>query len=138
MNKTSKYKRVYGKGLKELAIDLGVSMVTAALMHKRGTIAHMQLNDPSIWFKALDRRILSLIGNINNRCNNPRDKKYKYYGGKGIRNFLTIRDVVFLWDRDEASKLNKPSIDRIDSDGNYDLSNCRFIEWEENNRRTFV
>ena len=31
--------------------------------------------------------------------------------------------------------MDRPSIDRIDPKGNYELSNCRFIELRENNAR---
>jgi uncharacterized CHY-type Zn-finger protein len=72
---------------------------------------------------------------INNRCYNKSHNKYKYYGGKGINNWLTISDLKFLWIRDNASSLMRPSIDRVDSKGDYTLANCRFIELSENRKR---
>ena len=65
---------------------------------------------------------------INSRCNDPNRKDYKYYGGKGIINCLTIEDVKYLWFRDKAYLMIKPSIDRENNDGNYDLGNCQFLE----------
>ena len=47
----------------------------------------------------------------------------------------TPREIEFIWHRDGAAGMKKPSIDRIDPDGNYELSNCRYIEMLENNRR---
>ena len=65
---------------------------------------------------------------INQRCNNKKNKMYKNYGGKGIKNLLTLKDIKFLWDRDNASQFNYPTIDRIDSSKSYFLNNCRFLE----------
>lgn len=58
-----------------------------------------------------------------------------YYGGKGIKCLLSFEDVMNLWNRDKANLLSRPTIDRIDPNGNYKLENCRFIENSENVRR---
>lgn len=72
-------------------------------------------------------RLKSILATIRHRCDSPKFIGYKYYGGKGVRNFLTLDDLIFLWHRDGADKMKRPSIDRIDSTGHYELSNCRFI-----------
>lgn len=79
---------------------------------------------------------------IKQRCKNPKKNTYKYYGGRGIQCFLTEEQIKFLWFRDKAYDMNQPSIDRIDSKGNYCLDNCQFIEWidniiKENDERKF-
>ena len=66
------------------------------------------------------------------RCNNPNDISYKWYGGKGIRMLLTALEVELLYKRDHANKLKRPSIDRINPDGDYHFGNCRFMELSEN------
>jgi hypothetical protein len=75
------------------------------------------------------------LSGIRQRCSNPRHTVYRYYGGRGIKCFLTIEEIRFLWHRDGADTMKRPSIDRIDSNGNYELSNCRFIEHVENCKR---
>ena len=74
---------------------------------------------------------------VSNRCSNPKNLSYDMYGAKGIKNLLTSKDIKYLWFRDEAYKLKNPSIDRKDPLGNYELSNCRFIELTENISKTW-
>lgn len=74
--------------------------------------------------------------NINYRCTNSNDRKFKYYGGKGIKNYLTFIDLKFLWERDKGHLLKYPSIDRRDGAKDYTIKNCRFIEMAVNRRRT--
>jgi hypothetical protein len=69
---------------------------------------------------------------IRSRCNTKSDKSYRWYGKRGIQNKLTVNNIKYLWYRDQAYLMKKPSIDRKDPDKNYTLSNCRFIEHVEN------
>jgi len=69
------------------------------------------------------------------RCNNKNHPKYYRYGGRGIKFLLTKYQIEFLWNKDKAYEMKKPSIDRKDNDGNYELSNCRFIELSENSKK---
>lgn len=84
------------------------------------------------WAKTLAGKLLSLIGMIRRRCNHPDAHNFKYYGGRGIKCLLTKADLLFLWRRDNAQNLRKPSIDRINNDGPYARDNCRFIELSAN------
>lgn len=69
---------------------------------------------------------------IKTRCNNQNSKQFKNYGGRGIKCLITADELKELWFRDKAHEMKKPSIDRIDNDGNYEYSNCRFIELGKN------
>ena len=62
-----------------------------------------------------------------NRC-----RDYNKYGKRGIKFLMTVSDFKFLWFRDKSYLLIRPSIDRIDSSGNYEMNNCRFIEYKDN------
>ena len=69
---------------------------------------------------------------IKQSCNNSNNKAYKYYGGRGIKCLITEEEIKKLWYRDKAYKMKRPSIDRIDNDGNYEYNNCQFIEFSKN------
>lgn len=84
---------------------------------------------------SVDYRLKAILGTIRHRCESPKFIGWRWYGAKGIKNFLTLRDLKKLWERDNAAAMRKPSIDRIDHNGNYELSNVRFMELAENVRR---
>lgn len=82
-------------------------------------------------------RIFRIWNGMKNRCNNPNATGYKYWGGKGVQvcddwlnNFITFKD----WALSSGYKKNL-TIDRIDSDGNYEPNNCRWITRSENTRK---
>jgi len=66
------------------------------------------------------------------RCNNQNNNRYNSYGKRGIKFLLTKEELKKLWFRDKAFNMIKPSIDRINNDGNYEFNNCRFIELKAN------
>jgi len=76
------------------------------------------------------------LRNIKYRCSNPKDRKYKYYGGKGIKCFLTLDQIKYLWERDRAFQMARPSIHRTNPVGNYTIENCQFIEMSKHKRNT--
>ena len=67
-----------------------------------------------------------------NRCNTKTTNGYQRYGGRGIKCLISTPEVKELWIRDGADKMKRPSLDRIDHDGNYAFDNCRFIEMSLN------
>jgi len=75
---------------------------------------------------------------MRTRCRNPRQKTYKQYGGRNITVCARWDDFAnFLADMGERPPGH--SIDRIDSTGNYEPSNCRWAtpqEQAENSSRS--
>lgn len=79
------------------------------------------------WYKAYKH--------IYDRCNDPKHQSYAYYGGKGIEKRISLSELKELWFRDGADKMVRPSIDRKDSDGHYEYSNCQWMEYTDNCRK---
>ena len=68
------------------------------------------------------------------RCNNATDDSYRYYGARGITVCVRWRQfATFLADMGRRPTA-KHQIDRIDTDGDYEPSNCRWVTVTENNR----
>lgn len=88
-----------------------------------------------------ETRLYCIWRGMKRRCNNPNSKDYPLYGGNRIavckewEQFIPFRDWAIA--NGYADNL---SIDRIDSKGNYEPSNCRWADniTQSNNRCTNI
>ena len=72
--------------------------------------------------------------NIKSRCFNSKHRSYKNYGGRGIsmcKEWSNDFGIFEKWCLDNGYS-RELQIDRIDNDGNYEPTNCRFVTNKEN------
>lgn len=76
---------------------------------------------------------------MKQRCYNTKGKKYHIYGGKGIRVCDRWLNSFSNFIQDMGKRpTNDYSLDRINPEGNYEPSNCRWITKSENSSRGTV
>lgn len=88
-------------------------------------------------------RLYNVWKGMRSRCNNVRNPEYKYYGGRGIRvcdewdSYPNFEKWAYQNGYDESAPKGKCTIDRIDNDGDYEPSNCRWVDMsvQSSNRR---
>lgn len=81
------------------------------------------------------QRIYTIWQGMFKRCYNKNNSRYYHYGGRGIRiNRLWHKfDFFYKWAIRNGYS-DELQIDRINNDGNYTPSNCRWVTPKENNR----
>ncbi len=79
-------------------------------------------------------RLYNIWCSMKRRCENPNVCSYPRYGGRGIsvceewQDFINFRDWALTHGYDENAKYGECTLDRIDVDGNYEPSNCRWVD----------
>lgn len=84
-----------------------------------------------------ENRLYNIWRGMRQRCENPNKTSYKYWGGRGIRVCEEWHDFEPFqkWALSNGYDGNL-SIDRIDANGNYEPSNCRWCtKLEQNNNQ---
>ena len=89
-------------------------------------------------------RFYRIWSKMKERCSDSKRHNYSSYGGRGITicdkwlRFVNFRDDMYenyLLHIEEFGE-SQTSIDRIDNDGNYELSNCKWSTNKEQGRNT--
>lgn len=88
-------------------------------------------------------RFYNIYRQILRRCNEPKHKAFKNYGGRGVKNlwqsFDNFKRDMYRSYNFHVKKFGErnTTIDRISSEGNYCKENCRWATWkiQANNKR---
>lgn len=90
-----------------------------------------------------DKELYDIYYAMIKRCYQPNNRDYKWYGERGIQVYEPWRfsSKSFVdWSKDNGYE-HGLWLDRVDSDGNYEPDNCRWItakEQQRNRRNNFL
>jgi hypothetical protein len=80
-------------------------------------------------------RIKSVYHSQRERCESKRNKSYKNYGAKGVRVKYSLAEFRSWFLKEiKTFKGTRPSVGRIDHDGNYEFGNIRIESVHDNAR----
>jgi len=141
-SKKEQYKSRYGMYLCECGnkFETQIESVNSGNTKSCGCFVRRSITERSFVHGLSKTRLYRTYYGILTRCYNNKSKDYHRYGERGIRVCDEWRDdyVSFTTWANANGYKRELSIDRVDNDGNYEPSNCRFVTKADNTRNSSV
>lgn len=138
--KKEKYSETAHSHLWECICDCGNKTIVSGTNLRTGHTTSCGCKKGKIIHNKYKTRLYVIYRNMKQRCYNAKKKEYKNYGGRGIiicSDWLSDFMIFYNWSINNGYSDNL-TIDRIDVNGNYEPSNCRWVDHicQQNNMRT--
>jgi len=116
-------------------IEVNTSRLTQGITKSCGCLRSEYVTKKDTKHNLCNHKLYRVWSGMKERCLSSNNKEYKDYGGRGIKicdewlhDFLTFYNWCI-----SNGYLEGLSIDRINNDGNYEPSNCRFADRKTQN-----
>lgn len=113
-------------------------------MNNEKLLDRISSEDEIFYAKMNGTRLERIYKCMHTRCYNEKHRSYRNYGARGIKisdEWLEKQGEInfYKWSLSNGYEDNL-TIDRIDPNGNYEPSNCRWSDYKEqnNNKRTTI
>jgi len=126
----------HGRSMWACRCDCGTDISVAASVLKRKQLScGCLVVDMATKHGGSDHPLYKTWASMIERCESPDNKSYHRYGGRGIKVCKRWRKNFGAWLDDMGERPSrKHSVDRIDPNGNYEPSNCRWASAIEQQR----
>lgn len=115
--------------------EIAMSSLRTGLTHSCGCYREEKVAETSFKHGMIETGTYNSWRSMKERCSNPTDIHYYLYGERGISYPSEWEDFqAFL--RDMGERPEGMTLDRIDSNGNYSKSNCKWSTISEQNLNT--